>query len=316
MNREINNPVYDFLFDNLSPLHIYYRWKIFSILHSDAQKSWRMKPFRMFKGGSIWIPPTNLDFTQGMPDVLLNPQNLLENNQLSERQATNFIKILRSLTTDRKSIAEALVFCIDHKSAISECIDLIIDSLQDIKTGPIKKIARLYLLSDVLSNCKSRSIKLDLQTFELNIMKAFDSLYDCYKCLKYESDQNHFKYRVLSVIRQWDISQILSVKVMEKIEATFLEQKVIEDEDQSSIDEPLDGAKLLQRTLNSDIGPEIVTKTGDIKKEVVTSYFVPSKWDEVDPEELENQSVSAMEIQIMEKTKKKKHRDKARKHKH
>lgn len=32
MNREMNNPSFRFLFDNQSPAHVYYRWKLFSIL--------------------------------------------------------------------------------------------------------------------------------------------------------------------------------------------------------------------------------------------------------------------------------------------
>lgn len=32
MNREINNPLFRFLFDNQSPAHVYYRWRLFSVL--------------------------------------------------------------------------------------------------------------------------------------------------------------------------------------------------------------------------------------------------------------------------------------------
>jgi len=32
MNRESNNPMYRFLFDNKSPIHVYYRWRIYSTL--------------------------------------------------------------------------------------------------------------------------------------------------------------------------------------------------------------------------------------------------------------------------------------------
>ena len=32
MNREINNPNFTFLFENKSPEHIYYRWRMYSLL--------------------------------------------------------------------------------------------------------------------------------------------------------------------------------------------------------------------------------------------------------------------------------------------
>lgn len=39
-----------FLFENRSPAHIYYRWKLFSILQGDPANKWRTEEFRMFKG--------------------------------------------------------------------------------------------------------------------------------------------------------------------------------------------------------------------------------------------------------------------------
>jgi U2-associated protein SR140 len=50
MSKELNNPSYRFLFDNKSPAHVYYRWKIFSVLHGESQREWSTKEFRMFKG--------------------------------------------------------------------------------------------------------------------------------------------------------------------------------------------------------------------------------------------------------------------------
>lgn len=35
MNREVDNPLFRFLFDNESPVHIYYRWKLFSLLQGE-----------------------------------------------------------------------------------------------------------------------------------------------------------------------------------------------------------------------------------------------------------------------------------------
>ncbi|KAH9628398.1 hypothetical protein HF086_015928 [Spodoptera exigua] len=50
MNKEINNPFFRFLFENQSPAHIYYRWKLFSMLQGDSPKQWSLEDFRMFKG--------------------------------------------------------------------------------------------------------------------------------------------------------------------------------------------------------------------------------------------------------------------------
>lgn len=44
------SPINRFLFENQSPAHVYYRWKLFSLLQGDLQLRWRTLEFRMFKG--------------------------------------------------------------------------------------------------------------------------------------------------------------------------------------------------------------------------------------------------------------------------
>jgi U2-associated protein SR140 len=60
------------LFENQSPEHIYYRWRLFSLLQGDSKEDWRMDEFRMFKGGSLWKPPVKNLFVNGMPDELVD----------------------------------------------------------------------------------------------------------------------------------------------------------------------------------------------------------------------------------------------------
>lgn len=42
--------LFRFLFENQSPAHIYYRWKLFSMLQGDSPREWKTNEFRMFKG--------------------------------------------------------------------------------------------------------------------------------------------------------------------------------------------------------------------------------------------------------------------------
>lgn len=74
MSREIDNPAFRFLFDNKSPSHVYYRWKLFSLLQGDTITEWRQKEFRMFHGGSVWKPPVVNLYGQGMPEELINDE--------------------------------------------------------------------------------------------------------------------------------------------------------------------------------------------------------------------------------------------------
>ena len=46
-----------------------------------------------------------------------------------------------------------MVFCIEHAEAAEEICDCITESLSILQTPANKKIARLYLISDILHNC-------------------------------------------------------------------------------------------------------------------------------------------------------------------
>lgn len=182
MNREINNPMFRFLFDNQSPAHIYYRWRLFSVLQGEHPNKWRTEEFRLFKGSSIWKPPPVNLYLQGMPDDLVEKCNEKEESHspykwgksnteskdshrsfkedkdakktcLTDSQREKFEDILRGLTPERNKILEAMIFCIDHAIAAEEIADCISESLSLPETPLYKKIARLYLTSDILHNC-------------------------------------------------------------------------------------------------------------------------------------------------------------------
>lgn len=164
MNREINNPMYRFLFEHDDPAHIYYRWKLFSLLQGDTPSEWREKDFRMFKGSSIWRPPQMNFFSQGMPEELISEDEDAEPNkgQLSVAQRNRLEDLIRHLTPERTKIADAMIFCIEHADAADEICECICEALSNPETAIHKKIARIYLVSDILHNC---SVKVQNASF-------------------------------------------------------------------------------------------------------------------------------------------------------
>ena len=38
------------------------------MLQGDNKDDWNAEPFRMFKGGSLWLPPKKNLYTAGMPE--------------------------------------------------------------------------------------------------------------------------------------------------------------------------------------------------------------------------------------------------------
>lgn len=60
---------------------------------------------------------------------------------------------MRYLTPERSKIGDAMIFCIEHAEAADEICECIAESVSGADTLVQKKIARLYLVSDILHNC-------------------------------------------------------------------------------------------------------------------------------------------------------------------
>ena len=171
------------------------------MLHGDNKDDWNTEVFRMFKGGSLWIPPKKNLYTAGMPDdifeaSLRDHKNMSsgsgggdshksssesskmkssskssktresggssdkknKNNNLTDTERDKFEDMLRTLLPDRNPLAETMVWCIEHAEAGSEIVDCIAESLSILQTPLTKKVARLYLISDILHNCSVKGV--------------------------------------------------------------------------------------------------------------------------------------------------------------
>lgn len=104
MQREKGNPMYRFLFDNRCNEHVYYRWKLFSVLQGDTPTQWKMKEFKMFEGGPMWKPPPMNPFTQGMPEDLVtygdDPRYVKENETKKKKGLEDVVAGKPTLTDE------------------------------------------------------------------------------------------------------------------------------------------------------------------------------------------------------------------------
>ncbi|CAG9859742.1 unnamed protein product [Phyllotreta striolata] len=307
MRKELDNPDFNFLFDCKSPTHVYYRWKLFSILNGDGPRSWSMREFRMFEGGSVWCPPATPCYTSGMPDGLVEAGE----RRLGEAQSERLVELIRRLTMGRANVAEAMAFCLARSSAVDDAIEIIVESLRNEGTEAPKRIARLYLLSDVLSNCKAKKLPLRIEKQEGMLLEVFRFTRSRRDALKTLCDRDNFDTRIVRIVRHWDIYRMFSEEFLDKVNALFSGNKFVEEDDSSlGLDEPLDGACLLRRSSGEENGKKVAGLSEiDIKK-----YFVPSKWDAIDPDEVEAQAMSTEKMYFMEMEKRAKH-DKKRKKK-
>ncbi|KAA0202237.1 hypothetical protein HAZT_HAZT006479 [Hyalella azteca] len=274
MNREISNPCYRFLFENQGPAHVYYRWKLFSILQGDSTSRWNMKPFRMFEGGSIWKPPPVDPFLQGMPEELVKQdQEEEEKNKrgsLSNAQRGRLEHMIRHLTPEREKVGEAMVWCIEHAEAAEEICQCLCEALTNNATPVTKKVpfcrkniwrqqflslgiasnqnfvqflagemARLYLVSDILHNC---SVKVTNASFyrkglQCKLQEIFEGLHNAHNIIESRLKAEQLKQRVLQCCRAWEDWAVYPPEFLISLQNIFL--------------------GLVKRSANNGIEPEV-----------------------------------------------------------
>ncbi|XP_065345980.1 U2 snRNP-associated SURP motif-containing protein [Cloeon dipterum] len=331
MNREINNPMFRFLFENQSPAHTYYRFKLFSILQGDPQNKWITEDFRIFKGGSIWRPPPMNPFTQGMPEDLVEPDpSEPKKGELSVAQRDRFENMIRNLTPQKQKIGEVMAFCMEHSEAAEEVCECIAESLNIGTTAMHKKIARLYLISDILHNCgvKITNASFYRKGFESKLPQIFISFSDAYKSIESRLKAEAFKMRVMQVFRAWEDWTIYPRDYLIRLQNNFLglskllnleeepgEDSAENDDESEDLDGiPLDGSALKaarDRLINDDPDLDGVPLDDDIDGipmdddgrhygDLKPAGFVPSKWETVDPEQVEAQAMTTLKWESLE----------------
>ncbi|XP_036733201.2 U2 snRNP-associated SURP motif-containing protein isoform X2 [Manis pentadactyla] len=334
MNREINNPMFRFLFENQTPAHVYYRWKLYSILQGDSPTKWRTEDFRMFKNGSFWRPPPLNPYLHGMSEEQETEAFVEEPSKkgaLKEEQRDKLEEILRGLTPRKNDIGDAMVFCLNNAEAAEEIVDCITESLSILKTPLPKKIARLYLVSDVLYNSSAKVANASYyrKFFETKLCQIFSDLNATYRTIQGHLQSENFKQRVMTCFRAWEDWAIYPEPFLIKLQNIFLglvniiEEKetedVPEDLDGAPIEEELDGAPLEDvdgipidatpiddldgvpiKSLDDDLDGVPLDASEDSKKNEPIFKVAPSKWEAVDESELEAQAVTTSKWELFD----------------
>uniref|UniRef100_A0A8K9Y7I0 U2 snRNP-associated SURP motif-containing protein n=1 Tax=Oncorhynchus mykiss TaxID=8022 RepID=A0A8K9Y7I0_ONCMY len=327
MNRELSNPMYRFLFENQSPAHVYYRWKLYSILQGEAPTKWRTDEFRMFKNGSLWRPPPLNPYLHGNFEEGEEPEEEEEEpgkkGCLKEEERDQLEELLRGLTPRKGDIAEAMLFCLSHAEAAEEIVECVTESLSILKTPLPKKIARLYLVSDVLYNSSAKVANASYyrKYFEAKLCQVFSDLNATYKSTQGHLQSENFKQRVMACFRAWEDWAVYPDPFLIKLQNVFLglvnlsaeENEPVEDIDGAPIGEDMDGAPLEDVDgvpIGLD-GAAVVPGApldGDIDglpldraaAKAASFKVAPSKWEAVDESELEAQAVTTSKWEIFE----------------
>uniref|UniRef100_A0A8B9H4X8 Zgc:163098 n=1 Tax=Astyanax mexicanus TaxID=7994 RepID=A0A8B9H4X8_ASTMX len=258
MSREKNNPDFRFLFDNKSQEHVYYRWKLYSILQGDSTSEWKTSHFRMFRGGSLWRPPVLNPYLHGdeEPEEESSPthEEELRKGQLKTEHREQLEALLRSLTPRRVEIGDAMLFCLEKAEAAEEVVSCISESLSILHTPLQKKVARLYLVSDILYNscAKVSNASYYRKYFESRLPQIFSDVGEAYRNIQARLQAEQFKQRIMTCFRAWEDWAIYPESFLIQLQNIFLGlikpgEEVIE-QPENNIDrfpiQNLDGAPL------------------------------------------------------------------------
>ncbi|CDR97285.1 surp module family protein, putative [Babesia bigemina] len=185
MANESEQGLFNFIFNRNSPEHIYYRWKVYSLLQGDTDKEWRREPFQVVAGGLQWHPPVEKTDTSPAPPMPTVPPILGAETAMTMSHSgrapmmhsdiSRLEKLLRDCTTTRGSVAEAMMFIINHGESAFQVTDYLVNSILEDTPTVDKKISRLYILSDVLYNtsASNKFAWLYRSSFEKRIPEVF-----------------------------------------------------------------------------------------------------------------------------------------------
>lgn len=223
MEREAENPEFGFLFDVRCPEHAYYRWRLFSLASGDSLRSWRVDPFLMVERSSRWVPPP-MTLVAAAEKTAAQRADKREDVLLSDIARGRLVHALRTLTVDRQVICDAMVFILDHADCAADVAEILVDALSLPETPVPLKIARLFLLSDVLYNTSAavRNVSRYRARLQEALPDIFESLQESYRNADSRMAQELLRKHVLKVLRVWRGWYIFSDDFLNGLQSTFL----------------------------------------------------------------------------------------------
>ena len=222
MEKERGNEEFNFLFDYKSPNHRYYKWRVFSLTNGDTLEAWATETFVM--NDARWIPPNPKRrpvYTGKESDASKEPT---DPDSLKPGDREDFEELLQTLTLERSDIQEGMMFALEHADSAKEVANILTDALTLSDTPVTMKVARLFLMSDILHNCGApvKNASAYRIEFQQKLPRVFESLEKTLKDVDSRITREAFKKRVAAVLTAWGDWFLFGEEFLKGLELTFL----------------------------------------------------------------------------------------------
>jgi len=251
----------DSMSDTDNQERIFYRWRVYSFCQGDGLNNWRTEPFQMFHPDGMWWipPPRNQEAAKREEELLKKKEIEILNKQeqrrkiaekkdfmtgrqlehakfgaahsaagdvkLTDSEMEEFEKLLRTLCASRQSICETMAFCFDKSGAAVQISELLRKAVMESEGGVSidTRVARLYLLSDVLFNSQQPGVRNAFRyrdAIEVMAPSLFASL-GSHGARSGRMTRNKLRRAVNAVIEAWNKWSVYNPGFLEELEAQF-----------------------------------------------------------------------------------------------
>ncbi|KAI9479408.1 hypothetical protein BX667DRAFT_477360, partial [Coemansia mojavensis] len=213
IKRKSKDARFQFLTDWTSADHVYYRWRMYSLLSGDTKWHWQSRMFMMYHPGPVWVPPEirQIAFIESS-DTEEHPLG----NTLGDRARERLVQRVHKVqSNERGPIANAMAMAVEHAYAAAEVVEIVYEALVSAKL-PADQLPKLWLVSDILHNSSTtvpNAWRLR-ECFEGRLEEIFNALSETYRRIEGRLKAEHFRKQVLAVLAVWETWMIFPVETL------------------------------------------------------------------------------------------------------
>ena len=244
--KERQNPDYQFLREKEHPHHLYYRWRLYAFLAGDDTENWNTRPFQWDGEGPFYLPPPpprprpprspspssrgtgrgRWGRTRGYSPESHTPKKSLvkKSEPMSEAIQEEIDDVLGSMSGSRHDILMAMGFLIQHTHCMDGVGQRICHYIMSPQSDSLsKKIAGLYLISDILHNSGTVTRAAAFrEVFQHRLPSVFEYLRDTCKAITGRLTAKNVQERILKVIRAWESWGLYPSDFLRHLDCLFL----------------------------------------------------------------------------------------------